>query len=78
VNPRGSELWKSNGEVNVAVPPPGVLEMDMPLVAAIDLPIDQPGIFTMRVSLDDAVAAEVPLQVTTPAAPAVPGGTLLS
>jgi hypothetical protein len=81
VNPRGSELWKSDGEVNVGAPPPGVAEMDMPLVAAIDLPIDQPGVFTMRVSLDDAIAAEVPLQVTAAGVPVMApaaGGTLLS
>lgn len=81
VNPRGSELWKSAGEVNVGAPPPGVGEIDMPIVAAIDLPIDQAGVFTMRVSLDDTIAAEVPLQVTAAGVPArsgTPGGMLLS
>ena len=77
INPRGAELWTSNGEVNVGAPPPHVLEMDLPIVAAIDLPIDQPGAFLMRITLAGQVAAEVPLQVSTagPAARAVvPGG----
>ena len=77
VNPRGSELWRSQGEVNVGAPPPGVVEMDMPIVASIDLPIDQQGTFTMRVSLDQQIAAEIPLQVSAAGAPVravVPGG----
>lgn len=85
VNPRGAELWTSNGEVNVGVPPAHVIEMDLPIVAAIDLPIDQAGSFVMRIALDGSIAAEVALQVST-AGPvaravvpaAVPGGRLLS
>ena len=76
VNPRGNELWTSNGEVNVGAPPAHVVEMDLPVVAAIDLPIDQPGSYVMRIALDGVVAAEVPLQVSTSgpvARAAVPG-----
>src|SRR5215216_6507461 len=42
INPRGDELWSSTGDLNIAVPPTGVTELDFPLIAAIDLPIDQP------------------------------------
>ena len=81
INPRGTELWTSAGEVNVGTPPSHVGEMDLPIVAAIDLPIDQPGGFMMRIALDGQIAIEVPLQVTA-AGPvvraSVPGGGLLS
>jgi hypothetical protein len=81
VSPRGAELWTSNGEINVGAPPPHVTDMDLPIVAAIDLPIDQPGSYRMRIALDGQLAAEVPLQVSTagPVARAVvPGGGLVS
>lgn len=82
INPRGSELWTSAGEVNVGPPPSHVLEMDLPIVAAIDLPIDQAGPYVMRIALDGTIAVEVPLQVST-AGPAAaravfPGGGLVS
>jgi hypothetical protein len=79
VNPRGAELWTSSGEINVGAPPPHVAEMDLPIVAAIDLPIDQPGAFLMRITLRGQIAAEVPLQVSTAGPPTravVPGGGL--
>src|SRR5207253_277057 len=28
INPHGSELWTSTGELNVGAPPPGISEMD--------------------------------------------------
>src|SRR3954471_11751878 len=33
INPQGSELWNSTGELNVGQPPPGISEMDLPLIA---------------------------------------------
>ena len=77
INPRGAQLWGSTGEVNVGAPPTHVVEMDLPVVAAIDLPIDQPGTFLMRISLDGQIAAEVPLQVSAAGSgvrAVVPGG----
>ena len=76
INPRGSELWTSTGELNVGQPPAGITEMDLPLIAQIDLPIDGAGAYRMTVSLDDRQSAEVPVQVR--AAPAPPPGRMFS
>ena len=77
INPKGSELWTSTGELNVGQPPTGVTEMDLPLIAQIDLPIDAAGAYRMTVSLDNRQSAEVPVQVRT-AAPVRPAGGMLS
>lgn len=75
INPKGQEIWSSNGELNVGTPPPNVTEMDFPLIAAVDLPIDQAGAFRMTISLDEQPTADVVLQVRTgaPIVPATPG-----
>ena len=65
INPAGDELWHSMGELNVGAPPADTVEMDLPLIAAVDLPIDRPGSYTMRIALDDRPTASVPLQVRT-------------
>jgi hypothetical protein len=65
INPSGSELWTSSGELNVGQPPAGVTEMDLPLIAQIDLPMDAAGGYHMAVSLDEKQSAEVPVQVRT-------------
>ena len=65
INPAGNELWTSTGEIEVATPPPAVMDMDFPLIASIDLPLDQSGSYTMRIALDDDTRADVPLQVRT-------------
>jgi hypothetical protein len=77
INPRGSELWTSTGELNVGQPPAGVTEMDLPLIAQIDLPIDSTGAYRMTVSLDDRQSAEVPVQVRTAPTPP-PAGRMFS
>ena len=63
INPRGEELWSSTGELNVGVPPTGVGELDLPLIAAVDLPLDSTGGYTMAIALNDVQCAAVPLQV---------------
>jgi len=78
INPKGSELWTSTGELNVGQPPAGVTEMDLPLIAQIDLPIDATGPFKMTVSLDDTQRAEVPVQVRSANVAAPPPGRLFS
>jgi hypothetical protein len=73
LSPSGTELWSSEGELGVASPPPGVIDMDFPLIAQLDLPLDLPGGYLMRVGLDGATQAEVPVQVRSAAnAPAAP------
>lgn len=63
VSPSGGELWSSDGELGVAAPPSGVQEMDFPLIAQMDLPLDVGGTYTMRVGLDGQTHAEIPVQV---------------
>ena len=63
LSPGGNELWSSEGELGIAAPPPGVVEMDFPLVAHLDLPLDVSGSYLMRVGLDGQTCAEVPIQV---------------
>lgn len=62
-NPDGQELWSSTGELNVGAPPTGVSEMDLPLIAALDLPLDRAGSYTMGIVLDDVPRGQVALQV---------------
>jgi hypothetical protein len=53
--------------------------MDFPLIAQLDLPLDQSGGYMMRVGLDGNTHAEVPLQVRTPAnVPSTPTAEWLS
>jgi hypothetical protein len=78
INPKGSELWTSTGELNVGQPPAGVTEMDLPLIAQIDLPIDAAGPYQMTISLDERQSAQVPVQVRTIPAMRPPTGGLFS
>jgi hypothetical protein len=77
VNPGGSELWSTTGELNIGQPPSGVLELDLPLIASIDLPIDGAGEYSLQIALDDEPRGEVPLQVRV-GAPPLPRNTLVS
>jgi hypothetical protein len=63
LNPNEQELWSSTGALSVGAPPPGVMEMDMPLIAALDLPIDRPGTYVMQIALDARATTAVPLHV---------------
>jgi hypothetical protein len=51
-----------------------VIEMDMPLIASIDLPLDLPGAYTMRITLDSEPKADLRLQVRAPAPMTPPTG----
>jgi hypothetical protein len=46
--------------------------MDLPIIAVIDLPLNQPGSYTMQVSLDGQLVAEVRLHVNTTAQVVMP------
>jgi hypothetical protein len=72
--PEGKELWSSGGQLDVGTPPAGVTEMDLPLIAAIDLPIESPGTHTMTIALDGSRQADVILQVRSGPPVPTPGG----
>jgi hypothetical protein len=77
VGPGGEEIWSSSGEVEVGTPPPGAVEIDIPVIAAIDLPIQQVGTHTMRIELDGELRSEIYLHVRL-GAPARPVHGLVS
>jgi len=69
VSPEGEELWSTEGEMNVGAPADATGDVDFPLIAALDLPLDEPGEYAMEIELDGEAAAEIPLFVRS-AAPA--------
>jgi hypothetical protein len=75
VGPSGDEIWSSSGDLEVGAPPPSATELDVPVIAAIDLPIQEGGTHVMRVSLDGDLCAELLLHVRTgaPTLPALGG-----
>jgi hypothetical protein len=79
LNPQGHELWSSSGDLSVGAPPAGVAEMDLPLIAQLDLPMDGAGGYTMAIGIDGQHTLDVPVQVRSPGQ-ANPGGgaTLVS
>ena len=82
LNPHGNELWSSAGDLNVGAPPPGVAEMDLPLIAQIDLSMDSAGRYMLAIAIDGNPTVDVPVQVRTAGqmtgAGAAPGKPLLS
>jgi hypothetical protein len=78
MNPNGAELWSSNGELNIGKPPAEVQELDLPLIAAVDLPLDVAGSYTMGIALDGEPRAELVLQVRSGAVTMPPRGGLVS
>lgn len=77
-NPHGTELWSSDGQLDVEGVPGSASEMDFPLIAAIDLPLDEPGAYRMRIALNEEPRADVGLFVRAAppqfVAPGAPGG----
>lgn len=67
-NPGDTELWTSSGELQVESGPTPAFEMDLPIIAVIDLPLDTPGQYAMRVELDDEPVSRVSVFVNGPAA----------
>src|SRR5678816_3202738 len=64
MNPGDEELWSSDGELNVAPGPNPAFEMDLPIIAVIDLPLNSAGLYEMQVSLDGILVSEVRLHVS--------------
>lgn len=75
LSPSGQELWNSSGDLNVGAPPPGIAEMDLPLIAQLDLPMDASGAYTMAIAIDGNHTVDVSVHVRT-AAPIIPTGML--
>jgi hypothetical protein len=63
LNPRNAELWNSTAEIQVNAPPGHAMEMDMPVIASVDLPLDVTGDYAMKIELDGKMHAETRLHV---------------
>jgi hypothetical protein len=74
LSPSGDELWNTQGKVEVQAPPAGGVGLDLPLIAAVDLPLDVAGSYHMHIAVDDQPSARVPLHVRAASASFVPGG----
>jgi hypothetical protein len=66
LNPLDTVLWSSSGNLTVGPAPEGGDGVDIPLIAALDLPLDQPGRYRMAVTFDGDEVARVPLHVSLP------------
>ncbi len=77
LGPDGEEMWSSAGQLDVGAPPPGATELDVPVIAAIDLPIQHSGTHVMRIVLDGDVCAELLLHVRA-GAPVMPPAGMVS
>ncbi len=74
LSPFEEELWSSSGEMTVAPSPNPVFEVDLPIIAVVDLPLNVIGQYTMQVTLDGEVTATARLLVNANQQPMV-GGT---
>lgn len=66
VNPLETVLWSSTGNLTVGPAPEGGDGVDLPLIANLDLPLDQPGRYRMSVTIGETEVARVPLHVSLP------------
>lgn len=74
-SPSDTELWSSTGELQVEPGETPAMEMDLPIIAVIDLPLDGVGQYAMRLQLDGEPVLRIPLYVSgpQPAFPTRPG-----
>lgn len=63
LNPAGNELWSSDGQLDITPNSGPSGEVDIPIIASVDLPLDVPGVYRMRISVDTELRGEVPLHV---------------
>ena len=73
LSPFDEELWSSSGEMSVAPSPNPVFEVDLPIIAVVDLPLNIAGQYTMQVTLDGEVTATARLLVNANQTPMVAG-----
>jgi hypothetical protein len=69
LNPMDQELWTSGGEMTVAATPHPSFEVDLPIIAVVDLPLNAVGQYRMEVLLDGTPTAEARLIVSGPGGP---------
>jgi len=63
LSPFEEELWSSTGEMTVAPSPNPVFDVDLPIIAVVDLPLNVTGQYTMQVTLDGELTASARLLV---------------
>ncbi|HMG97012.1 MAG TPA: hypothetical protein VK565_11975, partial [Gemmatimonadaceae bacterium] len=73
LSPFDEELWSSSGEMTVAPSPNPVFDVDLPIIAVVDLPLNATGQYTMQVTLDGEVTATARLLVNANQTPMVAG-----
>src|SRR5256714_8180593 len=61
VSPSEEELWSSSGELNVAQAPNPVFDVDLPIIAVVDLPLNMAGQYTMQNTPHRPPTAAAPL-----------------
>ena len=66
LSPLEEELWSSSGEMSVAPTPNPIFEVDLPIIAVVDLPLNVTGQYTMQVTLDGEPTAAARLLVSGP------------
>ena len=66
LSPYEEELWSSSGEMSVTQAANPVLELDLPIIAVVDLPLNVAGQYTMQVTLDGQPTAAARLFVSGP------------
>ena len=73
LSPFDEELWSSIGEISVAPSPNPAFEVDLPIIAVVDLPLNVAGQYTMQVTLDGELTASARLLVNASTQPMVSG-----
>jgi hypothetical protein len=66
LSPLEEELWSSTGEMSVARAANPLFEVDLPIIAVVDLPLNVAGQYTMQVALDGQPTASARLFVSGP------------
>jgi hypothetical protein len=66
LSPFDEELWSSSGEMSVAAAPNPLFELDLPIIAVVDLPLNVTGQYSMQVTLDGEPTATARLLVNGP------------
>lgn len=63
LNPEGSELWSTTGDLQLDGDRQSSIEIDLPVIAVVDLPLDMAGQFKMQIELNHTLIQTVNLFV---------------